>query len=64
MELGYGSGIIPIELHYKFKDLEYYGWDNNPHAYKLAKKNAKYHHCDGLNILKGDFFEEYITLNQ
>jgi release factor glutamine methyltransferase len=57
-ELGYGSGIIPIELHYKFKNLEYYGWDTNPLALKLAKKNAKYHHCDGLNILKGDFFEE------
>ncbi|RAP39120.1 hypothetical protein DID80_00510 [Candidatus Marinamargulisbacteria bacterium SCGC AAA071-K20] len=58
LELGYGAGVIPIELHYKFKNLEYYGWDINPYATSLAKKNAKYHHCDNLNILEGDFFEE------
>lgn len=63
-ELGYGSGVIPIELRYVFNHIDYYGWDINPLAYQLAKKNAKYHHFENLSLQLGDFFDDAPQLIQ
>ncbi len=69
MDIGVGSGIIPISIcHYfkkKDKYINFYAVDISLDAIKLASKNARRFHCQN-NILfyQGDLFQPFLKKEQ
>ena len=56
LELGFGAGVIGIELQKEVPNLQYFGWDSATEAYALAKKNAATLGLTQLQFFHEDFF--------
>lgn len=57
LDIGTGSGIIPIVLKKKFPDAEISAIDFSEKALLMAKKNADYHQTE-INFLHQDYLNE------
>ncbi len=61
LDLGTGSGIIPIVLAKELECVEFVAVDYSQEALHLAKENAKAHGVDGeIEFLEGDLFEPLV----
>lgn len=58
VELGFGSGIISIELALEFPQATVYAWDISEQAYHLATKNKQVLQATNLHLIHSDFFDE------
>ena len=56
LELGFGSGVISIELSLAYPTVNFFAWDISESAFKLAKKNAKCHNVSNIKFKQEDFF--------
>jgi len=63
VELGFGSGIIAIELGLAFPQAKVYAWDTSQTAYRLATANAKALGCDNVTFFCEDFFKGTLWKN-
>lgn len=61
LELGYGSGVIGIELSAEFPSIPVYGWDISQKAFALANQNAEAIGVSNTHFYKGDFFKAQDT---
>ncbi|GAB4189732.1 MAG: peptide chain release factor N(5)-glutamine methyltransferase [Calditrichia bacterium] len=62
LEIGVGSGCIPVALnHFAKKDLEYVGLEVSPEAMEIAQKNFLEHQLDTqkFNIRQVDFLQGF-----
>ena len=58
IELGFGSGVISIELALNFQKAKFYAWDISEKSYNLAKKNAVFHNVNQIQFYQNNFFEK------
>lgn len=58
IEIGFGSGIISIELAKRYPHAEIHSWDISEKAYILAKKNSKNHNTENIHWYHKDFFTD------
>jgi tRNA1(Val) A37 N6-methylase TrmN6 len=55
VDLGTGSGVIPLLLAYKNKGVEVTGIEIQPEAAELARRNVEYNHLqDQIKIINQD----------
>ncbi|OWR13874.1 peptide chain release factor N(5)-glutamine methyltransferase [Chryseobacterium sp. VAUSW3] len=59
LDIGTGSGIIPIVLKKKFPEAKVSAIDFSEKALKTAKKNADFHEAD-INFIHQNYLEEYL----
>lgn len=59
LDIGTGSGIIPIVLKKKFPEAKVSAIDFSEKALKTAKKNADFHEGD-INFIHQNYLEEYL----
>ncbi len=59
LDIGTGSGIIPIVLKKKFPEAKVSAIDFSEKAMKTAKKNADFHEAD-INFIHQNYLEEYL----
>ncbi len=68
LELGFGTGILSIELAYHYPEARILAWDISKKAFECAQKNAQYHAIKNTTFFNKDFFKsnwtEYIEKNQ
>lgn len=60
LDIGTGSGIIPIVLKKKFPEAKISAIDFSEKALKTAKKNADFHEAD-INFIHQNYLEEYLS---
>lgn len=60
VDIGTGSGIIPIVLKKYFPDAEISAVDFSEMALKIARKNAEFHNVE-INFLHQDYLSENLT---
>ena len=60
VDIGTGSGIIPIVLKKHFPDAEISAIDFSEMALKIARKNAEFHQVE-INFLHQDYLSENLT---
>ncbi|MBV2166005.1 MAG: peptide chain release factor N(5)-glutamine methyltransferase [Kaistella sp.] len=60
LDIGTGSGIIPIVLKKKFPEADVSAIDFSEKAVKTAKKNADFHEAD-INFIHQNYLEEYLS---
>lgn len=60
LDIGTGSGIIPIVLKKKFPEAKVSAIDFSEKALKTAKKNADFHEAD-INFIHQNYLEEYLS---
>ncbi len=60
LDIGTGSGIIPIVLKKHFPEAEVSGIDLSEKALKTAKRNADFHQVD-INFIHQDYLNEDLT---
>lgn len=56
LELGFGSGIISLELAARFKSGTFYAWDISKKAHQLAQKNAADRGVSSVRFIHKNFF--------
>lgn len=59
LDIGTGSGIIPIVLKKKFPEAKVSAIDFSEKALKTAQKNADFHEAD-INFIHQNYLEEYL----
>lgn len=57
-ELGFGTGVISLELAQRFPALTLYAWDINPKAYQNAVKNSRSLGLSSVRWHLGSFFSQ------
>lgn len=57
IELGYGTGIISLELALAFPTAAVWGWDISVKAHQTALENKSRHQVSNATFFKGDFFK-------
>ncbi|MDO5616853.1 MAG: peptide chain release factor N(5)-glutamine methyltransferase, partial [Cruoricaptor ignavus] len=60
LDIGTGSGIIPIVLKKHFPKAKISAIDISENALNVAKKNAEFHHME-INFIKKDFLSENLA---
>jgi release factor glutamine methyltransferase len=60
VDIGTGSGIIPIVLKKYFPDAQIFAIDFSEMALKIARKNAKFHQVE-ISFLHQDYLSENLT---
>ena len=60
LDIGTGSGIIPIVLKKKFPNADISAIDFSEKALEMAKKNAEFHQVE-INFLHQDYLNENLT---
>jgi len=60
-DVGFGSGVIAIELAIHNPNAVVYGWDISQIAYMTATHNAAVHSCDHITFYKQNFFHDQPT---
>ncbi|NNC37466.1 MAG: methyltransferase domain-containing protein [Acidimicrobiales bacterium] len=55
LELGTGSGVVPLLVNHKWPDLELIGIEKNNEMVRLARENTKSH--DNIAIVESDILE-------
>lgn len=60
LDIGTGSGIIPIILKKKFPEAEISAIDISEKALEMAKKNAEFHQTE-INFIQSDYLNEALT---
>ena len=59
-ELGFGSGVISIELALYYKRSKITAWDISKKAYKNTQKNIEKYGVKNITLICNDFFKENI----
>ena len=64
MDIGVGSGVIPITICHYFKDknkfIDFYAVDISPHAIEIASRNARRLHChNNIHFFQGNLFQPF-----
>lgn len=62
LDIGTGSGIIPITLKKHFKNIEISAMDISENALEIAKKNADFHKTE-INFIQKDYLNTELTEN-
>jgi release factor glutamine methyltransferase len=61
LEIGFGTGVISIELAQLYYDLKILSWDINTQALINAKKNTTLYKTKNTTFINKDFFEDQKT---
>jgi release factor glutamine methyltransferase len=64
IEVGFGSGIISIELALTFKGLHLHAWDISKKAFEVANENASKLRTSNISFYNCDFFKSLPTLDK
>src|SRR3989339_306468 len=64
IEVGFGTGIISIELALAFPMINIYAWDISKKAYKTAKKNSQSYKTKNIYFYNQDFFKDQNIWNE
>ena len=56
IELGFGTGVISIELAKAYPEATLHAWDISENAFKLAQRNKAMHAVNNLHLYHDDFF--------
>ena len=62
LDVGTGSGIIPITLKKHFPDTEISAMDISEKALEIAQKNADFHKTE-INFIQADYLNTNLTVN-
>ena len=61
IEIGLGSGIISLELAYRFPDLHFHGWEIDPETFSISLKNQSQIAPSNTTFYCNDFFHDQST---
>jgi release factor glutamine methyltransferase len=64
LEVGFGSGIISIELALAFPEAQIYAWDISDKAFSVAQENVKAFQVKNVTLIKKDFFSDIATVKK
>jgi len=59
LELGFGTGVIGIELALAFPKARVVGWDVSPKAFDVASENLKRHNVKSVELIRKDCFQDW-----